>query len=140
QHTGVVDQVARWKVVGAVDDDVVGLQNVEGVGRGQLRLVQVDLHLRVDRLEAVLRRSQLRPPHVGSAVQDLALQIAEVDDVEVDQAEAAHTGGGKIQAQRRAEAAGADQQYRRRLEALLPFDADLRHDEVPAVAFRFVGC
>src|SRR5207247_5344757 len=93
QNAGVVDEVARREVIGAVDDNVVRLQDVEGVGRGQLRLVEVDLHLRVDRLQAVLRRLELGSADVGRSVQHLTLQIAEVDDVEVDQAEAAEARG-----------------------------------------------
>ncbi len=67
-------------------------------------------------------------------MQDLPLQIAEIDHVEIDEADAADAGGREIQAQRRAETAGADEQHARGLEALLPVHADLGHDQVPAVA------
>ncbi len=35
QHAGVVDEVARREVVGAVDDDVVAAEQIERVGRGE---------------------------------------------------------------------------------------------------------
>ncbi len=103
-----------------------------------MRLVQVELHLGVDGLEPVAGRLQLGPADVGGAVQHLALQVAEIDHVEIDQADAADAGGGEVQAQRRAEAAGADEQDAGGLEPLLPVHADFGHDEVPAVAGDFL--
>src|SRR6185295_7223773 len=61
-------------------------------------------------------------------------QVGLVDLVEVHQADGAHAGGGEVQRQRRAQPAGAHAEHLGRLEALLPLDADLRHDEVAAVA------
>ena len=78
-------------------------------------------------------------PTSARAVQDLALQVAEIDDVEVHEAESADAGGGEVQSQRRAETAGTDQQHPAGLEAFLSLHADFRHDEVAAVAFGFVG-
>ena len=69
---------------------------------------------------------------------NLPLQVAEVDDVEIDDADAADAGGGEIHRGRRAEAAGADAQHLAGLQLALPVHADLRHDQVPAVALDFV--
>src|SRR5262249_39811625 len=137
-HAGVVHQVARGEVVGAVDDDVVRLQDLQRVGRRQLRLVQLDAHAGVDRLQPITGRLQLGPAHVGGAVQHLALQVAEVDDVEVDGAEAPAAGRGGVQRGGRAGPAGADQQHGGGLEALLPLQPDLGHDEVAAVALHLL--
>ena len=89
-------------------------------------------------LQPILRRRQLRPPDVRRAVNDLPLQVAEVDDVEVDDADAADAGRGEIHRRRRAEAAGADAQHAARLQLALPVHADLRHDQMPAVALDLV--
>ena len=51
----------------------------------------------------------------------------------------ADAGRGQVQAQRRTEPAGADQQHAGGLEPLLPVHADFGHDQVPAVAGDFVG-
>ena len=76
----------------------------------------------------------------GGGVDDLALQVAGVDDVEVDQAERADAGGGEVERERRAEAAGADAEDLGGLELLLAFHADLGQDEVARVAGDlFVG-
>src|SRR5215208_563036 len=68
------------------------------------------------------------------AVQHLALEVRDVDDVEVDEPERSHAGGGKIQRGRRAEATRADEQNARRLDALLTVEPDVGKDEMPAVA------
>src|SRR5204863_3322577 len=46
--------------------------------------------------------------------------------------------GGEIHRDRRAEAAGADAEHLRGLQPLLPFEADLRKNQVAAVALDFV--
>ena len=130
----VADAVARREIVGPVDDDVIGPHQVERVGRGNAGFVQINLHFGIDRLQLFLRRLQLGPAHVGREVQDLALEVALVDDVEVDQPDGAHARRRQVQTERRAEAARADQEHARRFQPLLPDLADLGDDEVPAVA------
>src|SRR5262249_17986556 len=65
---------------------------------------------------------------------DLALEVTEIDHVEIDQPDAAYPRGGEVEAERRTEPAGADEQHAGGLEAFLAVHADLGHDEVPAVA------
>ena len=84
--------------------------------------------------------STLSMPTVVLGVDDLALQIRFVDDVEVDEAEGADAGGGEVEGERGAEAAGADAEDPRGLELLLAFHADLGEDQVARVAGDlFVG-
>ena len=61
-----------------------------------------------------------------------------VDDVEIDNADAADARRGQIQAQRRAESARADQQHFRLLQLQLAFHAHFRHDQMAAVAQQFL--
>ena len=72
-------------------------------------------------------------------MQHLPLQVAEIHDVEIDDADAADAGRRQIHRGRRAEAARADAQHAARLQLALPVHADLRHDQVPAVALDLVG-
>ena len=139
QHARVVHEIARREIVGAVEDHVVRLEQPQRVLRAQRLVVGLDVHVRIERVQAILRRRQLRAADVRRAVNDLPLQVAEVDDVEVDDADGADAGGGEIHRRRRAEAAGADAQHLRRLQLALPLDADLRHDQVPAVALDLVA-
>src|SRR5207302_7207955 len=72
-------------------------------------------------------------------MQDLALKVTEIDDVKIDEADAANARGGQIEAQRRTETPGPNEKNAGRLEFLLPVHADFRHDEVAAVAGDFLG-
>ncbi len=110
----VVDEVARREVVGAVDDDVpaVGEDPVDVLG-GEPLLVGDHLDVRVQRLDRPLGRLDLRPAERVGRVDDLALEVRRVDDVVVDDAEAADARGGEVERRGRAEAAGADQQHLR---------------------------
>src|SRR5262249_31903604 len=76
---------------------------------------------------------------VGRRVEQLPLQVAVVHDVEVDDADATHTGRGQIHGRRRAQATGADAEDAPRLDAALPVHADLRHDQAAAVALHLLG-
>ncbi|MNE95653.1 hypothetical protein D3C80_1937670 [compost metagenome] len=68
----------------------------------------------------------------------LALQVGQVDRVEVGQVQLADPGRGQVQRHRRAEAAEADDQHATVLEPQLAVDVDLRQEDLPAVAQQFV--
>ena len=72
------------------------------------------------------------------AVEDLALQVGEVDLVGVGEGEAADAGGGEVERGGTAEAARADDQRARGAQLLLSFNADLRQQNVPAVAEKLL--
>ena len=76
--------------------------------------------------------------HVLGEVNHLALQVGEIDHVEIHQADAADAGGGQIQAERRAEPAGAHQQHLGGLQLQLAFHPHLGDDQVARVAEDFV--
>ena len=86
------------------------------------------------RFQHHLRRNRPWPADVVGAVDDLPLQVAGVDDVEVDQADGADAGCGEVESQRGAEAAGADAEHLGCLELLLAFHADFGQDQVARVA------
>ena len=94
----------------------------------------------VERLEFFRSRVQLLAPDVRGRVDDLALQIARIDHVEIHQAQCAYAGGGQIKRQRRAQSAGSHAQNARGLQFALPRLADFRQDQVPRVARQFVLC
>src|SRR5207244_12894605 len=75
---------------------------------------------------------------VGVAMDDLAMQVAQVDSVVVDNAERADAGRGQIERRRRTEAARADEQDFGRQKLALADGADLGQDDVARVAARLV--
>src|SRR5467141_4439667 len=137
QNAGVIDEIARRKIVSPVDDNIKVLEEFERVGAGQLRFERLDLNVRIEVRQARTCGLALRFADVAGAEGDLALEIGEVNDVKVHQPKFADTSGSKIQAKRRAEPARADEQYLSVLQLELPLHADFRHDEVPAVAKDF---
>ena len=96
----VVDEVARLEVVGAVGDDVVVLEDLHRVGAGEHGVVLDDLRVLVEAVEHLLGGVDLEHADGGLRVDDLALQVGFVDDVEVDQADGADAGGGEIEGKR----------------------------------------
>ena len=103
-------------------------------------LERFDLNVRIQIRKARLRRLRLRLADIARTKRNLPLQVGEIDDVEIDEAEFADAGRGEIQTERRAESTGADQQHLGVLELELTFHADLGHDQVAAVAQDlFVG-
>jgi hypothetical protein len=130
---GVVDQVPDREVVGAVHDHVVAAQDVERVLRGEQRVVGDHVNPRVEIVEAVGRGVHLLAAHVVRVVQDLALQVGQVDAVEVHDAERPDPGRGQVRGGRRAEATGPDAQHLRVEQLALPLPADPGQDDVPRV-------
>jgi len=72
-------------------------------------------------------------------VRDLPLQVRLVDDVRVDDPEPADARGREIQSRRRPEPTGADQQDPGVEQPQLSLLADLRDQQVPAVAREPLG-
>ena len=138
-HRGVVQQVARREVVGAVDDHVVVADQVEHVVAVEADRVRHHVHVGVERLDRLLGRLHLRNADALVVVDHLALQVGQVDLVVVDDAERADARRGQIQGGRGAEPAGADQQHLGLEQLLLPLEADLRNQQVARVALALLG-
>src|SRR6185437_4626263 len=140
EDAGVVDEVAGLEVVGAVGDDVVAPEDLQRIRTGEHRVVLYDVGVLVQALDHLLGGVDLEHTDGVLGVDDLALQIRFVDDVEVDEAEGAHPGGGEVEGEGGAEASGADGEDPGGLELLLAFHADLGEEEVAGVAGDlFVG-
>src|SRR3989454_2412632 len=133
----IVHEVSGREVVRSIDDDVVVFQNVQCVLRGEARLVRLDVDVRVDLSDALLRDVDLLAADVFRPVQHLALQVRLVDHVEVDDPETADAGGAEVLGERHAESPGADDDGGRLLEFQLPRHADLGQDQVPGIALDF---
>lgn len=127
----------RGEVVGAVEDEIVILvaDDVADVLRGHHLVVGVDLDVGVHRRDGLLARLHLSLADVLRLVDDLALQVREVDDVEVDEADGADAGGCEIHRSRCAEAARADDEHLAGEQFLLPLAADFVEDDVAGIAF-----
>ena len=133
QHAGIVGQVTRREIVGAVHDDVVGLDDLDRVFARQARIMNDDFDARVDAVDGFLGRLRFGPADVGVGVKNLALQIGEIDVVEVNDAEFADAGCGQIHGDGRAESSRANTQDTRGTDFLLAGQTDFGKDQVPRV-------
>ena len=73
-------------------------------------LVGDDVHVGVQGVDRLAGRLDLALADPVVGVEDLALEVRQVDDVEVDDADRADAGGREVERRRRAETAGADEQ------------------------------
>src|SRR5271154_5234372 len=64
EHGRVGDEVTRWKIVGAVHDDVVVLQNVESLLAGEMRFERINLNIRIQITQAIAGCHNFRAAHV----------------------------------------------------------------------------
>ena len=135
----VVDEVARGEVVGAVDDHVVAVDDVEHVVGAEADVVRDHVDVGVQLGEGLLRRVDLALADAVHVVQDLALQVRRVDDVHVDDAERADARSREVERGGRAEAARTEQQHAALEQLLLAGLADLGKEDVAAVAVALLG-
>ena len=134
QHAGVVHQVPRAEVVAAVDDQIVGPEQIERVVAVQPDAMLVDRHVGVQLADGLARRLRLRHADALGIVEHLALQVRLVDHVVVHDAQPAHARRGQVEPRRRAQPAGADEQYLRLEQLRLARLADFGDQQMPAVA------
>ena len=138
-HRCVVDEEAGREVVGAVDHDVVAVEDRQHVVGAEPDVVGHDVDVGVEQRERLLRRVDLAITDAIHVVQDLALQVRLVDHVHVDDAQRADAGRREIQRSRGAEPAGAEQQHLRAEQLLLARVADLGQQQVALVAVALLG-
>src|SRR5438067_1984729 len=77
--------------------------------------------------------SKLGASHILGAMNHLALEIREVHNVKIYNAQPADSRRGEIKREGRAKSAGPDTEYFGSLQLELTLHADLRHDQVPAI-------
>ena len=139
QHAEVIDEVARREVVRAVDEDVKLLGDFHGVLGVDVFGDLDDLRVRVDLTDGVLGGVDFGAADVIVSVQELSVQVGDIDVIEINDADLADTGGGKVHGEGGAEPAGPDEEYARVHQLALPHTADLRHDDVPTKSLHLLG-
>src|SRR5690348_4728912 len=100
KDASVVDKIAGRKIVRAIHDNVVVLEEFERIHAGQLRFDGFNLNVRVEIRKPRASGLALRLAHVAGAKSDLALKIGEIHDVEINEAQLADARSGKIQTER----------------------------------------
>ncbi len=92
-----------------------------------------DLDVRIDVAQPRTRGVDLRLADVRRAVEDLALQVAAIHEIEIDDPECADAGRGEIERRGRSQTPRADQQDACVTELRLALETYIREREVPRV-------
>ena len=137
KNTDIVRQISRRKIIRSINDHVVAGHKLRRVFTGETALVQFDLDLRIDVVQAIAGRLQLAATDVFCSVKNLALKIRKIDIVKIYNADCPNAGGCQIKRGRRSESSGADAQDARSFESTLPLGCNLGHDEMTRVALQF---
>ena len=93
---------------------------------------------RVDLFDRVSSALCLRATDIALTVNNLALQVGLIDNVEFNNAQGAHTCCCQVHQRWRAQPTGANTQHLGILQTLLTGHADIRNDQVAAIAAHFV--
>ncbi len=133
EHCGVVGQIAGLDAVAAVDDEVVLLEELEGVGGLEPNVVHLDRYLGVDRCHPVGGGLRLAAAQIGRGVDGLPCEIARLDQVVVEDAEGSDSRCGQRRDDGAAEPARADHEHARPGELALRFRPEPGQDQAARV-------
>ena len=99
--------------------------------------MRFNANLGIQIVEPGASRFELRGSDIGSAVENLPVQIRRVDLVEIDEADPAHPCRGEIDSDGTSQSSCPNDQDGGALELLLTFFADLRKDQMTCVPRAF---
>lgn len=132
----IVDEVAGLEIIGAIEDQVdVGEESV-GILGGEIGDAGLDRDLRIETRDLTGCGYGLGEGLAGVMFveQKLALQIAGLDVIAVDDAQESHAGAGEKRCQDRARGAASDDGYAGRGEFVLTFGADGGEEDLAGIA------
>ena len=135
QPACVAEQVAGGKVVGAVHDRVVVVDDAQCVARFDPRLVSLHRDVSVEQGNAARGAEQFGQTNHRFGVEDLALEVGKGDGVGVCEAQCADSGGGEVEGGSAAEASHTHDQHLGFEKACLTVVADLGQGNLAQVAF-----
>src|SRR5699024_10015370 len=136
-HAGIIDQVARGEVVGAVSYHIVIPDNFQRIFTGQPRLMPVDGNMRINLLQPLFSDFHLGAAVVGSSKQYLPVQVAGFNGIKVNQSDGAYARRGQILQHACSQPARSNSYNFGSLQLRLALDAQLRNRWLPAVVSEF---
>ena len=133
KDTDIVRKITGRKIIGTIDDDVIGSDDLFSILRGEETIVEIDLNIGVDVLDGIPRTVDFFAADIGGSMENLALKVRKIDGVKIHKSDSADARGCQIQGNGGAEAAGADAEDAGSLEPLLALQCDFGHDEMTGV-------
>ena len=138
--TGIVDQVAGGKIVGAINDHIAGTNQLKGVFTSKALLDGVHLDERIQRRQPLRSNRRLGIADVFLGIKHLALQIAGLDPVRVHDHHAPDAGCGKIEQCRTAKAARTYHQRFSPFQSFLRGQAEPGQGQLALIAAQLLDC
>jgi len=135
KEAGIVHQEPGAEVVGPVEHQVVVDQQGHHVVGVDMLLIRLHVDVGIQRLQEPSAGLDLGDSDVGRGMEDLPLQVGEIYDVAVNQANRADARRSQIQRNRGTQTSGADDQDLGPAQFLLTFSSHLIEDDLPAVSF-----
>jgi hypothetical protein len=138
RHRQVVQQVPGLEVVQPVDDEIHAVDEALGVAMVEVVHVRLDVDLPVDQLQPLpggfgLGHGLL---HVPLVVEHLALEVRDLHDVAVDEAQATHAGPGQGVGDDRPQGAAPDDEHPGRPQPPLPRLPDAWQQHLAVVSIK----
>ncbi len=99
-HACVIEHVAGGKIIAAVHDQIEAGKNLADVLRGESLLKWNHLYIRIERIDRLFGAFGLRHPGAIQGVNHLALKVAQIHHVHVDDPKGAHSCCGQIESRR----------------------------------------
>jgi len=125
-HGNVVDQEARFEIVGAVEKQVDSIEKLFRVARAEIGDNTFDGNRRIDGAELALGRNGLgeNVEGIGLVEERLTLQVRGLDEIAIDDSEVAYAGTNEKIGGGSADSTATDNGRPRGEQSLLPFRAD----------------
>jgi len=138
-HAGVIHQIPRGEVVGAVNDNVEISSDLERILRSQCGVESLHMHERIDIANSVSGGIELRTSDVARSMNDLSLKIGDINDVEVDESQGSNASRSEVKRGRGSKSSRSNQKDTGGFDLPLAFGANLGKHEVATIAAEFIG-
>ena len=133
---GIADGKPRREIVAAVDDQVVAFNEPCGIVGADALLDRGSLHEMVQAMHELKGEIRFGITRVPLAKERLAMKVAEIHDVRIDDRQSTHPGARKGRNDGTADPPGPNHADAGRLQFSLPGPTDLRKDNVPRVSLE----
>ena len=137
-YASLVDEQSGGEIIGAVDDEVVVLQQTCCIAAIDPDRLLADLDKRVERAGEFGCSLRFRLAALVVTIDQLPLQVRALDLIVVDDRQPADAGCGKCRGYGTADRSGTHDRDPSSLEAMLADSSDLGKNDLPSVTIEFL--
>ena len=133
-HTSIIDEELHGEVVGAINDEIIFLDDVERIRRVEEFVVGVHFHIRVDGFDFLLSAHHLRHAHILGEMDDLTLEVGKVHHIGINDTDASDAGGSEIEQDGCPQSASPHHKYTGIHSLFLTLHANIRQQDMSGIA------